>query len=106
MNRDLPIIHPGEILKEDFMEEYGLSQYELARRIGVPAPRINAITLGKRSITADTALRLGKFFGNSAQFWLNLQSHHDLEQARESIGNELDAAVPLTVDQLPSASDS
>ena len=87
MQRDIAPIHPGEVLKEDFLDEYGLSQYELAKRINVPAPRINAIVLGKRGISADTALRLGRFFGNSPQFWLNLQNHHDLHSAEEASGN-------------------
>ena len=97
-NPDLTLapIHPGEILKEEFLADYELSQYELARRINVPPPRINAIVLGKRGISADTALRLSKFFGNSTQFWLNLQNHHELELARREIGDSLDQIVPLS----------
>ena len=75
----LPPIHPGEILRTEFLEPLGLSQNRLAKEIGVPPRRINEIVLGKRSITADTALRLSKFFGTSAQLWLNLQSHYELE---------------------------
>lgn len=93
--RDIPPVHPGEILKEEFLEEYDLSQYELAKRIGVPAPRINAIVLGKRSISADSALRLGRFFGNSPQFWLNLQNHYDLSRAAEALGEDLERTVPI-----------
>lgn len=91
----LPPIHPGEILKEEFLMDLGMSQVELANRIRVPAPRINAIVLGKRSITADTALRLSRFFGNSTQFWLNLQNHYDLEVARAALGDELAQILPL-----------
>lgn len=99
-HRDIAPVHPGEILKEEFLDAYGLSQYELAKRIGVPAPRINAIVLGKRGISADTALRLGRFFGNSPQFWLNLQNHYDLETASEEIGVGLEQAVPMRIDQV------
>ena len=75
----LPPIHPGEILQTEFLEPLGLSQNRLAREIGVPPRRINEIVHGKRAITADTALRLSKFFGTTAQLWLNLQSHYELE---------------------------
>jgi addiction module HigA family antidote len=71
-------IHPGEILKTEFMEPLGLSSYRLAKDLHVSAPRVNDIVLGKRSITADTALRLSAYFGCSTQFWLNLQNKHDL----------------------------
>ena len=76
-------ITPGEILHEDFLKPLGLSQYRLAKDIGVPARRINEIVKGKRAITADTALRLGRFFRMSPQFWLNLQAHYDLEVEEE-----------------------
>lgn len=99
-DRDITPIHPGEILKEEFLDEYGLSQYELAKRIAVPAPRINAIVLGKRAISADTALRLGRFFGNSPQFWLNLQNHYDLQIAERTLPEGLEHAVPLNVGEL------
>ena len=72
-------IHPGEILWEEFMQPYGLSQNKLANEIGVPPRRINEIVHGNRAITADTAIRLGRFFGTTAQFWLNLQTHYELE---------------------------
>lgn len=75
----LPPIHPGEILLTEFMEPLNLSQNRLAREIGVPPRRINEIIHGKRAITADTAVRLGKFFGTSAQLWLNLQSHYEID---------------------------
>ena len=93
--RQVPLAHPGEILLEDFLKPLGVSQYALAKAIGVPPRRINEIALGKRAITADTALRLGRFFNMSAQFWLNLQSHYDLETAREAIAEQLDAVTPL-----------
>ena len=72
-------IHPGEILKTEFLEPMGLSQNKLAKEIGVPPRRINEIIHGKRAITADTALRFSKFFGTTAQFWLNLQAHYELD---------------------------
>ncbi len=81
--------HPGEILQEEFLRPMGLSQNQVALAIGVPARRINEIVLGKRSITADTALRLGRFFGMEAQFWINLQSHYELEVARDKLGERL-----------------
>lgn len=74
-------IHPGEILRTEFMEPNGLTAYRLAKELHVPAPRINDIVLGKRSISADTALRLGVYFGLPAQFWLNLQNEYDLRMA-------------------------
>lgn len=75
-------IHPGSILLTEFMEPLGLTAYRLAKELHVPAPRINDVVRGKRSITADTALRLGVYFGLPAQFWLNLQNEYDLRQAR------------------------
>ncbi len=86
-------ITPGEILQEDFLKPMGLSQYRLAKDIHVPARRINEIVKGERAITADTALRLGRYFKMSAQFWLNLQSHYDLECARTRLGRKLERAV-------------
>lgn len=77
-------IHPGDILLTEFMEPLGLTSYRLAKDLHVPAPRINDIVRGKRSITADTALRLGVYFGLPAQFWLNLQNEYDLRIARPS----------------------
>jgi len=76
--RDFDPIHPGEILLEEFLRPMGISQYRLAKDISVPQRRISEITQGKRSISADTALRLGRYFGMEAQFWLNLQSRYDL----------------------------
>ncbi|NET56030.1 MAG: HigA family addiction module antidote protein [Symploca sp. SIO2E6] len=80
----LPNIHPGEILKLDFLEPLDITPYRLSKDLGVAQTRISEILAGKRSITADTALRLSRYFGNSAQFWLNLQTHYDLRQAQES----------------------
>ncbi len=85
----IPNIHPGMILKEDFMELHGLSINKLSRLLFVPPIRISQIVNGKRSITADTALRLEKLFGARAQFWLNLQDQYDLEQAKEKCGGEI-----------------
>ncbi len=88
-------IHPGEVLMEDFIEAFGITQNKLAVSIGVPPRRINEIVHGKRSITADTALRLGRYFGTSAQFWLNLQDHYELEVQMDRIATELDEISPL-----------
>ena len=87
-------IHPGEILQEEFLRPLGLSQNQVALAIGVPARRINEIVLGKRAITADTALRLGRYFGMDAQFWVNLQSHYELEVARDKLGERLGEVRP------------
>ena len=86
-------ITPGEILAEDFLKPLGLSQYRLAKDISVPARRINEIVKGERAITADTALRLGRYFKMSAQFWLNLQSHYDLEMMEDRLGRRLEREV-------------
>jgi len=84
-------IHPGEILLEEFLEPMEISQNALARGIAVPPRRINEIVLGKRAVTADTALRLARYFGTSEQFWMGLQSDYDLEEARKQLGRKLDA---------------
>ncbi|BAH51332.1 MULTISPECIES: HigA family addiction module antitoxin [Rhodococcus] len=89
MTTDLSPIHPGEILREDFLEPFGITQNRLATIIGVPPRRINEIVLGKRSITADTALRLAQAFGNSAQFWLNIQDRYELDLAADKLGDTL-----------------
>jgi antitoxin HigA-1 len=91
--KKLPPIHPGEILREEFLEPMGISQYRLAKGISVPPRRINEIVHGKRSITADTALRLGRFFNMSPQFWMNLQTRHDLEVTEDQLENRLDNEV-------------
>lgn len=91
--RDFPPIHPGEILLTEFLEPMGISQYRLAKDIGVTPRRVNEIVLGRRAITADTALRLGRFFNMEAQFWLNLQTHYDMEMAMETLEDRLDKEV-------------
>ena len=90
-------IHPGEVLMEDFIEGFGITQNKLAVSIGVPPRRINEIVHGKRGVTADTALRLAKYFGTSAEFWINLQSHYDLDLAEDRVGDLIDAITPLRV---------
>ena len=87
--RDFPPVTPGEILEEDFLKPMGLSQYRLAKEIHVPARRINEIVKGRRAITADTALRLGRYFGTTAQLWVNLQSTYELECTAEALQPEL-----------------
>ena len=94
-SKQLANITPGEILQEDFLKPLGLSQYRVAMDIGVPPRRINEIVKGERAVTADTALRLGRYFQMSAQFWLNLQSHYDLEQERERFGKQLEREVKV-----------
>ena len=91
--RKIPPIHPGEILLEEFLNPMGISQYRLAHDINVPARRINEIVHGKRRITADTALRFGRFFNMSPQFWINLQSHYDLEVESDKLSDTLDKEV-------------
>jgi addiction module HigA family antidote len=91
--RDFDPIHPGEILLEEFLQPMGISQYRLAKDVSVPQRRISEITQGKRSITADTALRLGRYFRMEAQFWLNLQSRYDLLRAEDELDERLDKEV-------------
>jgi addiction module HigA family antidote len=93
MTDKLSPIHPGEVLLEEFIKPMNLSQNRLAIDIGVDARRINEIVLGKRAVTADTALRLSRFFGNSPQFWLGLQSQYDLDVAEDQLGKRLDREV-------------
>lgn len=88
-------IHPGEILMEEFLEPLAVSQNRLAVAIGVPPRRINEIVHGKRRITADTALRLARYFGTTDRFWLNLQIRYDLEVEKDHLGNSLDRIEPL-----------
>jgi addiction module HigA family antidote len=85
---DFAPVTPGEMLKEEFLAEYGLSQNQLAKTIGISPNRIAEIVNGRRRITADTALRLGLYFGNSAEFWMNLQTHYDLKMARRDLASE------------------
>jgi antitoxin HigA-1 len=86
-------VHPGEVLLEDFLRPMGLSQHLLARAIGVPPQRIGEIVHGRRAVTAETALRLGRYFGMEAQFWLNLQARHDLDRAADLLGDRLEREV-------------
>lgn len=92
MSERIKPIHPGEHLAE-FLDEYDISQYRLAKDISVPARRINEIVKGQRGITADTALRLGRYFGMSAQFWMNIQGNYDLANALENLGSKLEEEV-------------
>lgn len=88
-------ITPGEILAEEFLKPKGISQYRLAKDLGVPPRRINEIVKGQRAITADTALRLGRYFGVAPEFWLNLQTHYDLEQEQERLAGRLEREVKV-----------
>lgn len=92
-NERLPPIHPGEILDEEFLRPMNVTQYRLAKAIGVDARRIHAIVHGERSITAETALLLSRYFGNSAGFWMGLQSQYDLETAEDRLADKLNAVV-------------
>ena len=94
-SKPLPPIHPGEILLEEFLGPMGISQYRLAKATSVPARRINEIVHGKRSITADTALRLSRYFGMSDRFWMNLQSRYDIELEKDRLGTRLDDEVEV-----------
>ncbi len=98
MKRQMPPVHPGEILLEDFLNPMGVTQYRLAKSIGVSQRRIGEIVAGKRSITADTALRLAKFFGTDAQSWMNLQSHYDLTVTQEKLSSILNQNVMALAD--------
>ena len=92
--RKMAPIHPGEVLQADFLEPLGVSQYRLAQDISVPARRINEIVHGKRRISADTALRLARYFGTSERFWMNLQGRYDLEIERDRLASVLDEIHP------------
>ncbi len=94
-DRKLPPIHPGEILLEEFLKPFGVSQYRVAKDIGVPPRRINEIVHGRRSITADTALRLARYFGTSERFWVNLQAHYEVETEKDRLGERLDREVTV-----------
>ncbi len=91
--RRLPTIHPGEILRDEFLKPMGLSVYELANAIKVPRSRANDIVRGRRAITTDTALRLGRYFGTTAAFWINLQASHDLDVADRSLRKKIEREV-------------
>jgi addiction module HigA family antidote len=91
--REIPPVHPGEILREEFLKPLGLSMNQLALALRVPGNRINAIVAGQRGITADTALRLGRYFGTSAQFWINMQGRCDLESAKDKLADRIEREV-------------
>ena len=93
MSRKSLPIHPGEILQEEFLKPMGISQYRLAKETNMPPRRINEIVHGKRSITANTALRLARFFGTTDRFWMNLQTRYDLEIEKDTLGNRLKKEV-------------
>lgn len=88
-------VHPGEVLLEEFLQEWGVSQRRLALAIGVPPQRINDIVHGKRRVTADTALRLARYFGTTPRFWLNVQTMFDLDREADAVGDSLEAITPL-----------
>lgn len=96
----MPPIHPGEILLEEFLKPLGISQYRLAKDIRVPPRRINEIVHGTRSVTADTALRLARYFGTSANFWMNLQTRYDLELQKDRLGSQLERALKKSAAQI------
>jgi antitoxin HigA-1 len=89
----IPLAHPGEILREDFLEPMGISVYALANSIKVPRSRVNDIVRGRRAVTADTALRLARYFGTTPEFWINLQAHYDLEIVRETSRRRIEKEV-------------
>jgi antitoxin HigA-1 len=93
--RKIPPVHPGEILQEEFLTPLGISQYRLAKAASVPPRRINEIVRGKRAVTADTALRLARFFSTSERFWLNLQARYDLEVEKDRLGHRLEREVEV-----------
>ena len=93
--RDYDPIHPGEILKEEFLDPMKISQYRLAKDIGVPAMRINKIVHGQRGISADTALRLARYFGMSVEFWTGIQTHYEVEKAKMTLGDKLETEVKV-----------
>ena len=101
--RDLPPIHPGEILSEEFLKPMGITQYRLAQDIGVPAMRISKILRGERGISADTALRLARYFGMSVEFWTGIQTHYEIEKAKMSLADRLENEVKVLA-HSPSAS--
>ena len=93
MTRDIPLVHPGTLLKEEFIEPHGLTIYAVAKAINVPRSRVNEICRGNQGITASIALRLGKFFGVDAQWFLNMQDYYDLEMQREVLAADLDQII-------------
>src|SRR2546423_13328000 len=93
--RKLSPVHPGEVLQEEFLSPLGLSQYRPAKDLSVPPRRINEIVRGTRAVSADTALRLARYFGTSERFWLNLQAHYDLEVQKDRLGDRLEREVTI-----------
>ncbi len=93
--RKVSPVHPGEVLQEEFLKPLGVSQYRLAKEISVPPRRVNEIVHGSRAITADTALRLARYFGTTDRFWLNLQVRYDLEVERDRLGSRLEREVSV-----------
>jgi len=93
--QSLPPVHPGEVLLEEFLKPLGISQYQLAKDISVPARRINEIVHAKRSVSADTALRLARYFSLSERFWLNLQARYDLEVEKDRLAQRLESEVKV-----------
>jgi addiction module HigA family antidote len=93
--KKMPPVHPGEVLLREFLEPLGISQYRLAKDIGVPPRRINEIVKGQRAISANTALRLARYFANSERFWLNLQAHYDVEVEKDRLGDTLQHEVQV-----------
>ena len=90
---DFSPTHPGEVLREDFLKPLGLSQYALAKAIGVPQIRVSQVVNGKRAVTPDTALRLARYFGTSAEFWIGMQGTYDLETARDQVGADIETHI-------------
>jgi addiction module HigA family antidote len=95
VTKKLPPVHPGEILLEEYLNPIGISQYRLAKELNVPARRINEIVHGTRAISADTALRLARFFGTSEMFWLNLQTRYDMEVEKDKLADRLEQEVSV-----------
>lgn len=95
MTRDFPPIHPGEILLEEFLKPMSISQYRLAKDIGVPPMRVSKIVRGERGISADTALRLARYFGMSVEFWMGIQTHYELEVAKMQLEDRLETEVKV-----------
>ena len=98
--KKIPSVHPGEILMEEFLKPMNISQYRLSKDINVPPRRINEIVQCKRGITANTALRLGRYFGMSPQFWVNLQSHYDLEVEKDKLADQLEREVRVYAEAM------
>ena len=95
MSDRMDVIHPGEVLMADFIDGFGITQHRLAVAIGVPPRRINEIVHGKRGITADTAVRLARYFGTTAEFWMSLQTHYELRLQRRALAEQLTAIEPI-----------